>query len=836
MRDLYEPSCEHDACGVAAIAQLDGTKSREVVTLALSALERMEHRGACGSDPETGDGAGILVQLPHRFFKRIGLSLGFQMPRRRRYGVGQLFLPQDERRRIACEAIFEEIIRDEGQRLIGWRDVPVDRDSLGPLARASAPVFRQVWIERRRIVPSEFERKLYVIRKRVESEIERRELDPNQDFHVASLSTETIVYKGLLKPDQLAPFYPDLSEPDFVSAIAMVHSRFSTNTLPRWRLAQPLRRLCHNGEINTIRGNVNWMRARYSNLQSAKFFGSLERLQPIIDESASDSARFDNILELLHLGGRSLPHAAMMMIPEAWEGDRSMSPQLRAFYEYSATLLEPWDGPAALCFSDGHVLGATLDRNGLRPARYQVTRGGLLALASESGAVELPAEEIILSKRLQPGEMLVVDTEEGEIIPDAILKRDIAGRYPYQRWLKKNQLHLSDLPLGLQAPRPAGDRLRRLQCAAGYSEEELRRVLTPMILGGKEPLGSMGDDTPIALLSDQSPPLSHYFKQLFAQVTNPPIDPLRESLVMSLRSAIGAGANTFEETPESCHQIISEGPILTAEELARIEDLDEGQIEVKSLSTCFPRDEGERGLRRALDRLCAAAVEAIDEGNSILILSDRALDHARAAIPSVLAVSAVHHHLIREGIRLRAGVIVDCMDCWSTHQLSLLLAYGAAAVHPSTALATVSSLAEKLKIDQETALSRYRKALEGGLLKVMSKMGISTLASYRGAQIFECLGLSPRLVERHFTGTASRIGGLELEGVCRELLSRHHLAFPEKTQSALPQLPPGGLYSGSAAESVTLGARARSRSFKMRSVAATRWRLRPTKQKSMVCS
>ncbi|MEM7152221.1 MAG: glutamate synthase large subunit [Myxococcota bacterium] len=793
---LYDPSMEHEACGIAFVAQLEGEKSKQVVDDALEALERLSHRGACGSDPETGDGAGILVQLPHRFFKRKGQELGFDMPRRRRYGIGQVFLPPDEKARRACEEIVEQIIEQEGQRTLGWRPVPVDETKAGPMAREVMPAISQVFVARRRVVPSEFERKLYVIRKRVEVEVRTRGVDPEGFFHFASMSAETIVYKGLLRPDQLRVFYRDLAEEDFVSAIAMVHSRFSTNTFPTWDLAQPFNRICHNGEINTVRGNCNWLDARRSMLQSAKFGGDLERLGPIIKPDASDSAKFDNMVELLHLGGRELPHAMMMMIPEAWQGDELMDPDRRAFYDYASSLVEPWDGPAAIVFSDGRIVGATLDRNGLRPARFVVTDDKRVILASETGALDIDPQRILRNGRLQPGRMLIVDTDEGRIVGDDEVKSDITGRFPYARWLKKNQYQISDLPPAPAPPRLTRDELTQLQAAFGYTDEDLRIILEPMSRNGKEPTGSMGTDTPLAVLSDRAPLLFNYFKQLFAQVTNPPIDPIRESLVMSVETCIGRGANTFDETPEQCHGIKIPSPVMTAPDLAIIKAIYEGVFETATLSILYDANGGPDALSEAVDKLCAAAGEAIDEGFNILVLSDRGVDADRAAIPSLLAVSAVHHHLVREGIRLRTGLVVETAEAREVHHFALLLGYGAAAVNPYLALATVRHMAMAdggSKEDGDAAVRNYIAAVDKGLLKIMSKMGISTLGSYTGAQIFEALGVSRELTERHFTGTPSRIGGVGLRELGDEVLARHARAYGPDAHYTDP-LPIGGVY------------------------------------------
>ncbi len=805
---LYDPEHEHDACGIGFVAHLRGTKSRSIVEQGLEMLQRMEHRGACGCDPETGDGAGILLQLPHRFFKREGLRHGWKMPRRRRYGVGMVFLPQDSARRLACEEIIEQTVRDEGQFVIGWRDVPVNVAAAGRVARQTLPVIRQVLIGCRRIIPSALERVLYVIRKVSENRVRERGIDPEQRFHIASLSSERLVYKGLLLSHQLPRFYDDLNDPDMVSSIAVVHSRFSTNTFPTWDRAQPCRFIAHNGEINTLQGNRNWMGARRAILQSAKFGGPLERLFPIIVPHGSDSAQFDNMVELLHLGGRPLHHSMMMMIPEAWENDPEMPPERRAFYEYSSNLMEPWDGPAAIVFTDGALVGATLDRNGLRPARYVVTADDRVILSSEYGALDVAPGDVRRKGRLQPGRMLLVDTTEGRIIDDAEAKHDVASRWPYARWLRANVFDLANTPAAPPIPPFDAEELWRLQRAAGYTDEDIRLVLTPMATHGKEPTGSMGTDTPLAVLSDMAPSLFNYFHQLFAQVTNPPIDPIRESLVMTLSTSLGPDGNTFEETPEQCHRVSVASPVLTNADVARIRALEIGVFEPTTLPMVY---DPSTGLERAVDELCAAAVKAIDEGYNILILSDRDVDARRRPIPSLLALSAVHQHLVREGIRVHAGLVVETAEARAVHHFATLFGYGAACVNPYLALDTIGAIveadtpsvaeaaegeahAESLTKRIEDAQRNYINAIEKGLRKIMSKMGISTLQSYRGAQIFEAVGLADELVERHFTGTSSRLGGVGLDALEAEVEARHERGFGASAQWEADELPAGGVF------------------------------------------
>ncbi|MEZ4433778.1 MAG: glutamate synthase large subunit [bacterium] len=787
---LYLPETEHDACGLGFVAHIKGHKSRAIVEDALEILRRLAHRAAAGQDPETGDGSGILLQLPHRFFKREGLARGWEIPRRRGYGVAMVFLPAEETPRRLCEAALEEAVRAHGQRVIGWRDVPVEPAVLGPLARALRPVVRQLYIGRRRLVPSAFERKLFVIRKAAEARVRDSGADPQGRFHVASCSAETIVYKGLMLPHQLGAFYPDLGDVDMVSALALVHSRFSTNTQPAWERAQPFRYVAHNGEINTVAGNRNWMEARRRLLKSAKFDGGVEALFPVIVPGGSDSAQFDNMLELLHLGGRSLPHAMMMMIPEAWEAWPTMDDTRRAFYEYAASLMEPWDGPAAIAFTDGHLIGATLDRNGLRPCRYLVTDDDRVILASETGVIDVPPERVRQKDRLRPGRMLIVDTEEGRIIDDAEVKAEIAGRWPYRRWLNRNVFRVGDFDPVAPPPPLEGEALARQARAFGYTDEDLDLVLAPMAEDGKEPIGAMGNDAPLAVLSARAPSLFHYFHQRFAQVTNPPIDPLREAAVMSLETSVGPQGNTFEETPEQCHRLRLDGPVLTNAELARIASLQVGAFEPTTLAALYRPGDGPQALAAALEALCAAAVEAVDDGYNILILSDRGVDAEHAPIPALLATSAVHHHLIREGIRLHTGLLVSTGEAREVHHFAALIGYGASAVNPWLAM---DLLEDRHAPDASAAQRRFIEAIDAGLLKIMAKMGISTLQSYRGGQIFEAVGLDRALVDRHFAGTPSRIGGIGLDVLAREAEARHARGFAV-VADALALLPVGGDY------------------------------------------
>ncbi|HEY3806707.1 MAG TPA: glutamate synthase large subunit [Kofleriaceae bacterium] len=769
-----------DACGVGFVADIHGRRSRSIVEQGLEILRRLSHRAATGSDPETGDGAGIALQLPEQFLRDEGARLGLELPPNRRFAVGNVFLPPDPAMRVACEQILEAAIDEEGQRVIGWRDVPIDPSVVGPIGRDVMPVFRQVFVRMRRVPPSAWERTLFVIRKLAENRIRERHADPTGYFHVASLSTETIIYKGLLLPARLGEFFLDLKAPALASSIAVVHSRFSTNTFPTWDLAQPFRYIAHNGEINTLRGNANWMQARRSGLRSAKFSGGIERLMPIIVPGKSDSAQFDNMAELLVLGGRSLPHAMMMMIPEAWESG-TLADDRASFYRYAASLVEPWDGPAAIVFFDGQLVGATLDRNGLRPARWTITTDDRVILASEAGVIDVPPELVRAKGRLTPGMMFVIDTAEGRIVDDAELKHDVASRFPYRRWLAKNVFHLAELD-SAEPPLPlAGDELLARQRAFGYTDEDLELIVAPMAETGKEPVGSMGTDTPLAVLSQHAPNLSAYFHQLFAQVTNPPIDPIREALVMSLETSVGPDGNTFEETPEQCHQLRLRGPIIDSADLAKIRGVREGVFDPVTLSITWPRSYGDGWLAKALGELCKAAVRAIDDGRNILILSDRGVTADRVPIPALLALSAVQQHLVREGIRMQAGLLVETAEAREVHDVALLIGFGAAAVNPYLALDTVSALG----LERE----KYIHALEDGLLKVMSKMGITTVQSYRGAQMFEAVGIDRDVIEAHFTGTPSRLGGVGLAELEAEANERHARGWQGPRE-----LPIGGTY------------------------------------------
>jgi glutamate synthase domain-containing protein 2/glutamate synthase domain-containing protein 1/glutamate synthase domain-containing protein 3 len=781
---LYEPAYEHDACGVAFVARLDAVPSHETVQRALTALSNLEHRGAEGADANTGDGAGITVQLPDAFFRARVDAL----PEPGAYGIGVCFLPHDDARRAELEQLVERTIAVEGQRLLRWRDVPVDDRHVGETAKAYAPVIRQVVIGAPPGLDQDaFERKLYVIRRVCE-------LTAGPDLVVPSFSSRTLVYKGMLSAPQLEGFYPDLTDPDFQSALALVHSRYSTNTFPSWELAHPYRLIAHNGEINTLRGNVNWMRARESQLASELFGDDLPKLLPVIRPGGSDTAAFDNVLELLVLAGRSLPHALMMMIPEAYEGRDDVPDYLRGFYAFHGCLMEAWDGPAAISFTDGRVIGATLDRNGLRPGRWYETADGWVVLASETGVLDERPENVVRKGRLQPGKLFLVDLAQGRIVPDEELKRSIATSKPYARWVSEETVHLSDLPQAPAQPAPS-ESLRTRQLLFGYAQEDMKVILAPLARNAEEAVGSMGNDTPLAVLSRRKPLLYSYFKQLFAQVTNPPIDSIREATVMSVTASVGSEHNLLAETSEHARQLVIANPILRDSELAQLRHVRSGIFMSWTIDTTWPAAEGQDGLARGLERLCAEADAALGAGANILILSDRKAGAEHVPIPSLLATSAVHNHLVRAGTRLQAGIVVESGEPRSVHSIATLVGYGAAAVNPYLMLETLAELVELGLLGEmspDDAQARATKGIAKGLLKTMSKMGISTVPSYCGAQIFEAVGLSPELVERHFTGTATRIGGVGLPEIAEGALSRHARAFPASGEQLLPVL---GLYA-----------------------------------------
>ncbi|OQX30170.1 MAG: glutamate synthase large subunit [Candidatus Sedimenticola endophacoides] len=779
---LYDPRNEHDACGVGFVADIKGRKSHKIVEQGLEILERLVHRGAVGADPRAGDGAGILIQLPDAFFRAV---VDFDLPAAGAYAVGHLFLPRDDAARAEAQSVVERFITGEGQQLIGWRDVPVDNSGLGYSVKPTEPVNRQVFVGCGAGCSSQdaFERKLFVIRKQIEKVIRESRLDGRESFYFTSISSRTITYKGMLLSDQVGTYYQDLNDERMVSALALVHQRFSTNTFPTWDLAHPFRMIAHNGEINTLRGNVNWMAARKHAMASEILGDDLDKVWPLIPEGQSDSACFDNALELLVQGGYSLAHAMMMLIPEAWSGNPLMDERRRAFYEYHAALMEPWDGPAAVAFTDGRQIGATLDRNGLRPARYLITDEGLVLMASEMGVLDIPQEKIVKKWRLQPGKMFLIDTEQGRIIDDVELKEQLASSKPYAEWLKQSQIRLEDLPevVGAMSPDPAT--LLDAQQAFGYTQEAVKFLLTPMVLTGQEATGSMGADNPPAVLSARAKHLSNYFKQNFAQVTNPPIDPIREEIVMSLISLIGPRPNLLGlESGGANMRLEVHQPVLTNADLERIrniEDSSHGAFRTRTLDICYPADQGAAGMRGALEALCEKAERVVLEGFNILILSDRGTDADHVAIPALLATSAVHHHLIRMGLRTESGLVVETGSALEVHHFATLAGYGAEAVNPYVAFDTIQALLPALpeRLSFPEAQIRYIKAVGKGLKKVMSKMGISTYQSYCGAQIFDIVGLSSAFVAKYFTGTSTKIEGVGLDEVAEEAVRWHRDAY-----------------------------------------------------------
>jgi glutamate synthase domain-containing protein 2/glutamate synthase domain-containing protein 1/glutamate synthase domain-containing protein 3 len=805
---LYDPRFEHDACGVGMVARLDNTPTHEVVERGIAALKNLEHRGASGADPCTGDGAGILMQMPDELLRAV---VEFELPPAGRYGVLMCFLPSaDESRRTRLQELLERTVLAEGQTVLGWRDVPVAPEHTGEVAGACRPEIRQLFVGAGPEQVSDqdaFERKLYVIRRVCE-------LSPEgEGLYVASSSSRTLNYKGMLISWQLAEFYPDLQDERCASALALVHSRFSTNTFPSWELAHPYRTICHNGEINTVMGNVNWMRARESELSSELFGSDLAKILPVVAPGNSDSATFDNVMELLMLAGRSPAHAAMMMIPEAYRDREDLPADLVGFYAYHSCLMEPWDGPASVAFTDGRVVGATLDRNGLRPGRWMELADGHVVLGSETGMMlDVAPSQIKRLGRLQPGKLFLVDLQRGRIVEDGEVKREVSTRRPYREWFQRSSVAFDELDPSEQVT-ISDQPLHRRQRAFGYSQEDLRVLLTPMARDGVEPIGSMGNDISLAVLSDQAPPLFSYFKQLFAQVTNPPIDPIREEIVMSLETTLGSERNLFEETPEHAHKLVLERPILLNRELETLRHVSHELFAARTIDITWPVAEGAAGMAGALDRVCEQAHEAISAGVNIIVLSDRRIGPERVPIPSLLAVASVHHHLVREGTRLRVGIVLESGEPREVHHFATLIGYGASAINPYLLLETLDELvvegriapdasdgtsngasptSEELNARLEWAAQNTVKAIGKGLLKTISKMGISTIQSYRGAQIFEAVGLGRELIERHFTGTASRIGGVGLDVLATEALERHRRAWPAPEDDLLPV---GGIYA-----------------------------------------
>ena len=798
---LYDPQFEHDSCGVGVVANIKGVKSHDMIEKGLQVLINLGHRGACGADPKTGDGAGILIQMPHEFFEKECAKLGIDLPPPGEYGVGMVFLPQDPSQRKECERIFEVIVEEEGQRFLGWRDTPVDDTNIGIHSRDMQPHIRQIFVGAGPDITDEAHlgRKLYVIRRRVEKAVNDSGIEDSEDFYIPSLFTNRIVYKGLLMADQISSFYLDLQDPDMVTYFAMVHSRFSTNTLGFWKLAHPYRFLLHNGEINTLRGNINWMAAREAMFSSPLFGDDMKKLFPIIaDPRQSDTASIDNALELLLATGRSLPHCMMMLVPEAWGGHIEMDQAKESFYEYHSCLMEPWDGPALLAFTDGVRVGAILDRNGLRPFRYLVTTDDMLVMASEVGVLDIPPEDILFKSRLQPGRMFFVDPTQGRIIGDEEIKKELSGNRPYGEWLEENRVTLEQLAEPERVSGVDYDTLLERQQVFGYTLEDLRMIMEPMSETGSEPVGSMGNDAPLAVLSDRPQLVFSYFKQLFAQVSNPPLDAIREELVTSTESFIGSEGNLFEETPEHCHQLKLKEPIVTNYELEKIRNINAGNIRSITLPALFPVDEGPGAMERALDELCRNVSKAIEDEFSIIILSDRGMDAHNAPIPSLLFTSAVHHHLIKEGTRTKAGLVIESGEPREVAHFALLIGYGAGAVNPYLAFETLDDMIREnilpAHIDHKTAEKNYVKAVHKGVVKVMSKMGISTIQSYRGAQIFEAVGLSQGLVDRYFTWTPSRVGGIDLDVIEEEARRRHSQAYPDRGVAANLDLEVGGVY------------------------------------------
>ena len=798
---LYDSSFEHDACGIGFVANIKGNKSHQIISDALTILENMEHRGACGCENNTGDGAGLAIQTTHEFFFDECVKMGVHLPAYGKYGVGVLFFPKDMRLREECRDIFNRTAEKLGFDILGYRKVPVNTSNIGPTALSVEPEIEQVFIACPDHIRDEaaFERKLYVLRNHVSHTINNTIRKDAIGFYIASMSYKTVVYKGQLTSNQVRGYFPDLSDKRMVSAYGLIHSRFATNTFPSWKLAQPFRYIAHNGEINTVKGNVNWLKTAEGSFFSPFFSKEeMEMLRPIIFEGQSDSACLDNVIELLTLCGRSLPHVMMMLIPEAWDNAEKMDPIKKSFYEFHATFQEPWDGPASISFTDGKMIGATLDRNGLRPSRYCVTNDDRVIMASESGVLPVDPATIIENGRLQPGKMFVVNMEEGRIVSDEELKQTICGQKPYGEWLNKYKIKLEELP----EPRVSfthleHDQIFKYQKAFGYSTEDLETIIAPMCIQGKEPIGSMGTDTPLAILSDQPQHLSNYFKQLFAQVTNPPIDPIRERLVMSLATFAGNNGNLLVEDPLACHSVALKHPVLSNHGLEKIRSIDTGIFQAKTLQTYFRADGKPGSLEKGLARLCKYAIDSVEDGFEVIILSDRAIDSEHAPIPSLLAVSAVHHHLIRKGYRGQVGLIVEAGDVWEVHHFACLLGFGVTAINPYLALSTIRDMKLQGKMDTtleaEQLKKNYIKAVCDGLLKVFSKMGISTLQSYQGAQIFEIVGINQSVVDRYFTGATSRIEGMGLDEIAKEALAKHQFAFSKK-DIPVERLTVGGVY------------------------------------------
>jgi glutamate synthase (ferredoxin) len=783
---LYDPQFEHDACGVGFIVQMKGQKSHSIVEQALTILLNLDHRGACGCETNTGDGAGILMQVPHKFMQKVAAAEGITLPEAGQYGVGMIYSSPDGKTRQKSRQMFEQLVTDEGMKVLGWRDVPTDNSPLGNTAKSSEPFMEQVFV-----LPDPtwdqmvFERKLYVLRKLSHNQLRLSQINPC--WYPASLSCRTIVYKGMLMPVQVGRYYPDLHDPDLESALALVHSRFSTNTFPSWERSHPYRYIAHNGEINTMRGNINWMNARQSLFESDLFGADMKKIQPVINVDGSDSTIFDNALELLVLSGRSLPHAVMMMIPEPWTAHESMSDEKKAFYEYHSCLMEPWDGPASIAFTDGSMIGAVLDRNGLRPSRYYVTKDDLVIMASEAGVLPIEPERVASKGRLEPGRMFLVDMEQGRIVADDEIKHEIATAQPYRQWIEQHMVEIGQLPDAPSQVNPisAADltTVIQRQMAFGYTFEDLRMLMVPMARDGVEAVGAMGTDTPLSVLSDRPKLLYDYFQQLFAQVTNPPIDSIREEIITSAETTIGSERNLLQPEPESCHLIELKTPILSDAELAKLKHVDQDGFKSVTLPIVFDPQQGKAGLEAAMEQVCTAADAAIAQGVNIVILSDRLVNAQNAPIPALLAVAGLHHHLIRTGMRTRIGLVLESGEPREVHHYALLIGYGCGAINPYLAFETLNDMIQQgllVNVDYKTACKNYIKAATKGVTKVASKIGISTIQSYRGAQIFEAVGLNQSVVDRYFTWTASRIEGADLEVITQEAILRHHHAFPDR--------------------------------------------------------
>ncbi|MGB3300637.1 MAG: glutamate synthase central domain-containing protein, partial [Phormidesmis sp.] len=781
---LYDPKHEHDACGVGFVVQMKGKTSHDIVQQGLTILLNLDHRGAVGAEPNTGDGAGILLQIPHGFMAKVAAAEGIELPAPGQYGVAMIYSSPDAAVRAEGRKKFEAVTAKVGLAVLGWRDVPTDNASLGPTAQASEPFMQQAFIGKGRLSDADeptLERKLYVVRKLAHREIRGAGL--KNFWYVTSMSCRTIVYKGMLMPEQVAKYYLDLNDPDMESALALVHSRFSTNTFPSWERSHPYRYIAHNGEINTLRGNINWMTARQSMFASELFGDDLDKAQPAINIDGSDSTIFDNTLELLTLSGRSLPHALMMMVPEPWSGHETMDAQKKAFYEYHSCLIEPWDGPASIAFTDGVQMGAVLDRNGLRPGRYYVTTDDRVIMASEAGVLPVRPEEVVQKGRLEPGKMFLVDTQAGRIIPDAEIKQQIAGAEPYQQWLDQHLVTLEQLPeaKALEAKALEAKAVTKRQIAFGYTFEELRMLLAPMGKDAVEAIGAMGTDTPLPVLSNRPKLLYNYFQQLFAQVTNPPIDSIREAIITSAITTIGSECNLLEPTPESCHLIQLKTPFITDSELANLKH--NPQFKMAVLPILFDPDQGESGLAGAMEALCMKADEAIAQNHEILILSDRDIAHNRAPIPALLAVAGLHHHLIRNGTRTRVGIVLESGEPREVHHFAVLLGYGCGAINPYMAFETFQQMIDEnllRGVEYKEACKNYIKAATKGVVKIAAKIGISTIQSYRGAQIFEAIGLNQSVTDKYFTWTASRIQGVGLDVLAEEAIMRHRHAFPDR--------------------------------------------------------